>query len=249
MSNNSRRSTNYRDQISHNPENSLKEEELANEEGFVKTTYTEQIIAHIKRSILRGKLSPGQKIKEVKIAEEMKISRAPVREALQTLVEQGLVVSIPQKGKFVANPTAKQILDSYVLCGVLEGYVAASTMDRFTEEDFRNLDSLLNEMKTATKTDRNLDFLVAQDIKFHEIMYSKSDNQTLTNLSLKNIRGIFHLLFVRHWEALFLPDEVYDRHHKLLECIKKRNKIEIEEVFRAHYAEAGRRMAKFGSTD
>ena len=62
-------------------------------------TYSAQAIAYIKQRLLDGTLSPGDPIRETEIAEHLGISRGPVREALQSLLQQGLVTGLPQKAK------------------------------------------------------------------------------------------------------------------------------------------------------
>ena len=110
-------------------------------------TYSEQIIVYIKNAILTGKLHPGDKVNEVVVASELSISRAPVREALQMLAKEGLITSIPQRGKFITALTAKQIRDSYFTGGVLEGAAVSSTISQFEQRDFDSLEKIVNEMK------------------------------------------------------------------------------------------------------
>jgi len=72
-------------------------------------TYSAQVIEYIKDAILRGELNPGDKVNEAHLALRLSISRAPIREALQMLVQEGLIISIPQRGKFITSLTAKEI--------------------------------------------------------------------------------------------------------------------------------------------
>ena len=89
-------------------------------------TYSAQAIAYIKQRLLDGTLSPGDPIRETEIAEHLGISRGPVREALQSLLQQGLVTGLPQKAKFIRHLTAREIEDSYCLGGTLEGPALSS---------------------------------------------------------------------------------------------------------------------------
>ena len=76
---------------------------------FKKQTYSTVVADYIKRQIQQGELLPGQAIKEVALAEHLGISRAPVREALESLVQEGLVTSEPQKGKRVRLMSPEEI--------------------------------------------------------------------------------------------------------------------------------------------
>jgi len=80
---------------------------------FKSHTYTDHVVTYIKKSILDGTYKPGMKVKELVISKKLSISRAPIREALQILIKEGLVVWTPQKGKFITELDPKQIRDSY----------------------------------------------------------------------------------------------------------------------------------------
>lgn len=210
---------------------------------LTKTTYSTQVAEYIKQCILNGEFLPGEKVKELRISQELSISRAPVREALQSLINEGFVVTIPQKGKFVAKPTAKQIYDSYVVTGVLEGYMVADCRDRFRREDFEKIEAILEAMKQETESEGDIERLFELDLRFHNMLLSKTKNEILTDLTRKTSRGIIHIMFIRYWRRIFSPMEIYSRHKMLLDCLKKGDSIEIEKVFRNHYAEAGRRIS------
>ena len=96
-------------------------------------TYSAQAIAYIKQRLLDGTLSPGDPIRETEIAEHLGISRGPVREALQSLLQQGLVTGLPQKAKFIRHLTAREIEDSYCLGGTLEGACIVQSLERWDD--------------------------------------------------------------------------------------------------------------------
>ena len=68
---------------------------------FKRQTYSGQVVEFIKRCILDGELAPGEQVKEVILSDRLGISRAPIREALQILTQDGLITSEPQKGKYI----------------------------------------------------------------------------------------------------------------------------------------------------
>ena len=88
---------------------------------FTKQTYCNQVTSYIRSLIRKGTLEIGAPVKEAVLSEQLGISRAPIREALQVLVQEGLITSEPQKGKHVRQMTGKEIYDSYVVAGILEG--------------------------------------------------------------------------------------------------------------------------------
>ncbi|MGE4442069.1 MAG: GntR family transcriptional regulator [Desulfomicrobium sp.] len=210
-------------------------------------TYSAQIIEYIKDAILRGELCPGDKVNEVHLASRLSISRAPIREALQMLVQEGLIVSIPQRGKFITSLTAKEIQDSYFTGGVLEGAAVASTVDQFTEDDFSKLQAIIDQMKQLAENGENRDKLAPLDNAFHDILLSKTNNNLLVELSHRSCRGISKFLFFKYWRKQFTTKENFERHQAVLDVLRTKNPVAVEKCIRLHYKEAGERMKKFGS--
>lgn len=215
--------------------------------GIRKQTYGDQITEYIKECILRGEFRAGDKINEADLATRLKVSRAPVREALQHLAQTGLLVSVPQKGKFIASLTAREIQDSYFTGAVLEGAAVASTIHLFTDDDFAGMEKLLNEMASLARTNCEMCTIAELDTAFHEFMFMHSENKLIRTLSRRSCLSISKFLLYRDWCASFTPDEMYDRHKIVLDAVKSRDPRRIEGTIREHYVEAGRRLSKFGS--
>lgn len=213
---------------------------------IAKQTYCEQVVDYVKEQILRGELNPGEQIKEVAMAESLGISRAPIREALQLLVREGLVESRPQRGKFVVELTSKEILDSYFVGGVLEGAAVGATMHLYEERDIRELEEIIYIMKVEALDGGDHIRLNELDHRFHRVIFSKNGNRLLGDLWQRTSRGVTQFLLFRHWVNVFTPEEHYDRHFQIIERIKKGDAVELEFYMREHYMDAGRRMARFG---
>jgi DNA-binding GntR family transcriptional regulator len=77
----------------------------------VTSTRREEISARIRRALLVGELRPGQRIKEVRLAEALGVSRPTLRESLQQLIHEGALVQVPYKGIHVAQPTNEELID------------------------------------------------------------------------------------------------------------------------------------------
>jgi DNA-binding GntR family transcriptional regulator len=212
-----------------------------------KATYSDQIREYIKQCILNGEYNPGDKVNEVDIATRLKVSRAPVREALQHLAETGLLVSVPQRGKFITSLTAKEIHDSYMTGGILEGAAVASTIHLFTGDDFKEMKKLVTEMDRRAKDADAIHAIAELDNAFHECMFSRSDNALLRGLSRRCCQGLSKFLLYRHWSKVFVPEEMHARHRIVLDAVVSRDPGRIESTIRTHYMESGKRMARYGS--
>lgn len=214
--------------------------------GIHKQTYSDQIMEYIKACILKGEYEPGDKINEVDLATRLKVSRAPVREALQHLAQTGLLISIPQKGKFIAALTAQEIKDSYFTGGVLEGAAVATTAHLFTAEDFAAMEKLVDDMARYAQEGISMEKIAALDDAFHERLFCRCDNSLIRQLSRRSCQGISKFLLYKYWCKAFQADEMYSRHKTILEAVKSGDAARIEKTLRDHYQDAGKRMAVHG---
>lgn len=206
-------------------------------------TYSAQAIAYIKQCLLDGTLAPGDQIKEAVIAEHLNISRGPVREALQTLLQQGLVTGLPQKAKYIRHLTEKEIEDSYCLGGTLEGACIVQSLPALNEKAVRELDDILREMERQGRHASGLSALSHIDEVFHDALLSRCDNRLMAETARSACAHLSKFLYYKCWDTLFSPQEFYERHKVILEAVKSRDSYRIEQTLRDHYAESGRRLA------
>ncbi|MDR1776337.1 MAG: GntR family transcriptional regulator [Desulfovibrio sp.] len=207
-------------------------------------TYSAQISDYIKKALLKGELKPGDKIKEVQLASALSISRAPVREALQLLVNNGLVVSLPQKGKFIKKLSADEIRDGYFIGGVLEGAAAALSLDLLTRSDFDNMETLLSRMSDLQPSSTDYGEQLANlDIAFHDALLAKTPNRLIVEQARAVCQRRSKFLLFNFWPKAFSLDEVVERHKRVLAAALTGSKQTVETTLREHYEELGERMA------
>lgn len=206
-----------------------------------------QAMNYIRDAIVKGELTAGEHIKEIYIAETLKISRAPVREAMAELCTMGLLQSEPHKGITVASPTSKRIMDVYTLNGVLEGYGVSQTIHLLEDRDFRQMESLIEEMKELAYGSGDLDKISDLDFEFHDTLLSKVDNRALLGVVQKFYRSAEHLLLYHQWVEADDPKVFYARHKELYDAACTRDPAQIEQALRDHYHKFGKYLAQFGS--
>ena len=88
------------------------------------STQLDEAVVHLREMILRGKLAPGERVAEAPLAEELGMSRTPVRQALPLLAQEGLLAVHESRGYVVRAFTAGDVLDAIDIRGVLEGLAA-----------------------------------------------------------------------------------------------------------------------------
>lgn len=209
--------------------------------GIVKTTYKDQVAEHVYNLVLDGELNPGDQIKESQLAANMGISRAPIREAFKELITNGIIEYKPQVGNFIALLSPREIVDAYTTRGILEGYAIMDTRHQFSEEDIEHLQGMVRQMEKAARKNRRK-LVIQAGAEFHDRLISKNRNVQLIEyterLSLK-----LHVLFFRHWSTLYSPDEVGERHMRIVQCLNADDPFSVEQVVRQHYTETGKKIA------
>ncbi len=214
---------------------------------FKKSTYSEQVADYIRNLILNEKLAAGATVEEAAIAKELSISRSPVREAMLILIREGLIDARPQMRKHVKALTAKQIENSYFAGGVLEAASVAKALHQYTEKDINELERIVEEMDSIAQNGGSISEQVPLDTAFHDILFSRIDNELVEELCKRSCQGISKFLLFKHWIKIYTPHEVVKRHRLIIEALKSKNPETVEQVLREHYFSSGKRMAKYGA--
>jgi len=151
------------------------------ESTFVHENLNRRVVEFLREEILwSGRLRHGQHIQEMEIAEQLNISRAPVREALRELEHEGLVEYVPRKGTYVASFDKDDLAEIVDIRFTLESRVYESIIKNrsLNEEDFRKLRSIIDVMVALAggeaAQDEKTAAVAEQDIKFHRYLWKKS---------------------------------------------------------------------------
>jgi len=145
------------------------------------TSLSEHVYLSLKRKILKGELPPGHRLLVLDIARTFDVSQAPVREALERLKQEGLVVGKTNRGSTVSDITSKEIRDIYELRQMIEGQALRAMMLTMTPEDIEALERILAEMKRAID-DNDGYRLVDLDMQFHGYFYRRCGNELMLDI-------------------------------------------------------------------
>jgi DNA-binding GntR family transcriptional regulator len=173
------------------------------------------VAAHrIRDAILSGELQPGEKIVEEQLCADFGISRAPLREALRMLAQQGLVEHLPRRGSRVVVWSPSDILQLFALRYVLERHAIETALPLANPEAaLQPVRGALNQMRTATD---DLDRDDAHRL-FHAAVVGLADNRQL-DIALEPILLKLQLPMARN-----MREEA--RHHRARDGIKRHNAI------------------------
>jgi len=138
-----------------------------------------QVYKVLREAILKGELMIGEKITEMEIADELSVSRTPVREAFRMLEQEELINIIPQQGVFVAGvETEKEIDDIFQLRAELEGLAAYLAAQKINEEQKALLKEYTKELEECIENNDQRG-CIRVDIAFHRIIKEASNNKWL----------------------------------------------------------------------
>src|ERR671921_1714331 len=138
----------------------------------------EAIVARVRDMIIEGELTPGTRIHEGNLGKMLGVSRTPLREALKFLVSEGLLELSPGRGAVVRQFSAKDVYDSLVVLGALEGLAGRLACEQATDEDIREVRRLHDHMmEMYASRDRLPYFKLNQNI--HSAILRLTKNEAL----------------------------------------------------------------------
>jgi DNA-binding GntR family transcriptional regulator len=204
----------------------------------------DQICSFLTESILEGKLKDGERLKELELKEQFKISRSPIREALRELEKRGLVTIIPRRGAFVNAVTFTKIAQNFAARAVLEGLAAREACARMNADDLNELSELMQEMKRASDGKEN-EAVMKCIYRFHRFFVLKSGNEAVINC-LRNLP--VHFMWKRFVWAYSQEEmkKAVKRHEKILEAFSDRrgDPAHIEKVVRDQVEDSVERLSR-----
>jgi len=181
----------------------------------------ELVFEALREAIIQGVLKPGGRLMEIQLAEEMGVSRTPVREAIRKLELEGLVAMVPRKGAYVASLSMKDIIEVFEIRGALEGLAASLAAERITDADLESLERFLRRNYESVET-ADLSLMVEVDTDFHSQLYKASRNERLYQI-ISNLREQIQRF---RKTSLSLPGRMkaaLDEHKMIVEAISARD--------------------------
>jgi DNA-binding GntR family transcriptional regulator len=201
----------------------------------------ERVAEILREAITTGDLEVGQKLTELELAAQLGTSRAPVREALRQLEQEGLVVSYPYRGTEVLGVSQEEIENVLVPIRVaLERFAFDKAMSVVTDDDIARLESIIDSMDAAA-SEGDLTRLADDDIRFHEAIVVLSGQQHCLQI-WRTIQPRVRAYFRR--DANYYGDShaVAEQHRDLIRALRSgdgdRGLQAITEHIRTHFSSA-----------
>ena len=196
----------------------------------------EQVRKAIVSEIAAGKLKPGERIIQEQIAQVLGVSRQPVQQALLLLRNQGVLRDAAGRGLVVTSLDPKQVRHMYEIRAVIEGLAFRKAAENNPDRAKKLGPALILNGRKSVKS-RSVAQMIAADIKFHDFIYSLSENPLIApsmEVQWTNTQRVMG--------EVLMPDEtprdIWDQHEALLEAVMAGDAVTAEAMARHHITQA-----------
>jgi DNA-binding GntR family transcriptional regulator len=182
-------------------------------------TIREQIADRIRTDVLSGKLSEGTSLREQTLAARYGVSRAPVRDALLQLTQEGLLVAKPNCGVKVGTPSDEEIQPLVIdLRRKIEVFALRKIFGRLSDADIDRLDETVERLRVACQKE-DLGEIVRHDMALHRHILEATGNADLLAMWLPIVSRMF-LHYSRHRNMM----ESHREHAAIVDAIRRRDR-------------------------
>ena len=196
--------------------------------GAVHQPLRERVRDLIRERIVRGEFAPGDRIVERVLAEELGVSRVPVREALHLLKGEGFVQEVPRRGVIVTMLSRDDVDDLFDVREALETHGARLACQRATDEEIQSLAEITERAQQALAAN-DLDTVADLNEAFHDAIPQLAHNRILAS-TLEPLEGRLHWVLRQNLS----PGALMAEHLELVEALQDRDPDRAEDVARRH---------------
>lgn len=211
-----------------------------------RSSLAEQVYEEIQNNILNGDLAPGDPLPEIRLSEELGVSRTPVREAIAKLEMEGLVKTIPNRGALVVGISEKDIDDIYIIRMLVEGLAAKWAAQDITADQLEELRSIVELQEFYVEKGEPLQ-ICQLDSRFHKLLYQASGSHVL-----KQVLSTLHHYIQRARElSVEKPERAVPsvgEHRSILEAIERHDGALAEKLTSEHIHNAHQSIQEDGET-
>lgn len=181
----------------------------------------EIVYEELRNLILTGKIKPGTRMMEIELAEDMGVSRTPIREAIRKLEKEGLVVIEPRKGAYASEVSVKDMEDILEVRANLEGLAAYYAAERMTDAEKKILDDTRDKFKKAVE-EGDMAEMISNDTKFHHLIVESSRNSHLIHMveQLQELVLRFRYIYYKDFKR---AEEMIPEHERIFDEIASGN--------------------------
>lgn len=207
----------------------------------------DELVKELRAAIVEGAFPPGSRIVEAEIAEQMGVSRAPVREAIRALEREGLVEIFPHRGAVVVGVLEDEMRRIYELRALAEQIAFKEAVKQLSEEQLDELEELIDQLEAEAAQGR-LDQMIEIDITFHRMVIEASGYRVILRLwdSLAGITRVRTLQALSRAEsAEYFISHSSKFHRELLDALRSRDEETVSTELAQHITGVAERLKAF----
>jgi DNA-binding GntR family transcriptional regulator len=193
------------------------------------------VTSDIRERILSGRLSDGERIVERELAEELGVSRGPIRDALRLLEAEGLVITSPRRGSRVSLPTGNDAGEIFAIRAALEPVAATMLVERGDPAAFAALDDAITKLGAAVGSG-DWPQAIHADMHFHGTIFRYSGSRRLKRIWDGMNTSLLHI-FRGHRPLYRSIEDVLPRHIEYLEVLRRGDPAEVAQHACEHVIE------------
>ncbi len=210
----------------------------------------EKVYESLRSAILMGRFDPGERLTEEHLAEELRVSRTPVREALHKLESEALIRPLETRGFIVSRDSKEEVEELFELRSVLEGYALRIICGKASDHLLKELGRLIERAENALR-EKRVDEVFKWNTQFHDTLHGLVTEKKRLHRLLVDMRK--YVLMYRR-DTLESPDgarEAVEGHKRIVMALTLRDQELCERMMRhhIHQARADALQSLFGKTN
>ena len=186
----------------------------------------------LRDAILRGNLKPGERLMEMHLAEELGVSRTPIREAIRMLEQEGLAITIPRKGAQVAGMTEKDLYDVLEIRDALDELAVSKACEKVNKKSLSKLAEAMRDFEKSVASG-NVRAIVSSDERFHDVIYAMTDNPKLVNI-VSNLREQMYRYRYEYVKDNADYRQLVSEHTCIVDGLRRQDKEYVKSVMHTH---------------
>lgn len=197
-----------------------------------RNSVSDQVYVRIKAEILSGKLAQGMRVNESHLAKRFVTSRAPVREAVQRLLQEGLLETRAHYGPSVIELDHAKIVQLYEARMAIETRAVAILCENGSDEEFDELDGIVTRMSRAAESE-NSEALVEAELDFHRLLCELSGNDYLVKIN-DFLQGQVRLALIIDNSNYLDMQQIVEEHRAFLKVMRTRDTDGVVRALESH---------------
>lgn len=186
----------------------------------------------LREAIITGDLQPGERLMEIKLANELGVSRTPVREAIRKLELEGLVIMTARKGAEVAPINEKDLKEVLEIRKSLESLACELACKTVQDSDIRKLKQINSEINNAVEAE-DIELITKKDVEFHEAINVITDNKRLIQMLHQLKEHIFRYRF-EYIKEMKNKKTIVEEHNRIIDSIAAKDEEKASREIKLH---------------